>query len=71
MNACIENSKFPSKLKYAELCPLFKNTDNLLKENYRPVSILTAISKIHEDLMNDQLYTYFEDIAVSPYLPNS
>ena len=62
MNACIENSKFPSELKYAELSPLFKKSDNLLKENYRPVSILTAISKIHEDLMNDQLYAYFEDI---------
>ena len=33
MNACIENSKFPSELKYAELSPLFKKTENLLKEN--------------------------------------
>ena len=41
---------------------LKKKPDNLLKENYRPVSILTAMSKIHEDLMNDQLYAYFEDI---------
>ena len=62
MNTCIKNSKFPSEMKYAKLSPLFKKTDNLLKENYRPVSILTAISKIHEDLMNDQLYAYFEDI---------
>ena len=62
MNACIENSKFTSEMKYAELSPLFKKTDNLLKENNKPVSILTAISKIHDDLMNDQLCAYFEDI---------
>ena len=33
MNACIENSKFPSEMKYAKLSPLFKKTDNLLTEN--------------------------------------
>ena len=59
MNTYIENSKFPYEMKYAKFSPLFKKTDNLLKD-YRPVSILTAIQKIHEDLMNDQSYAYFE-----------
>ena len=62
MNACIENSKFPSEMKHAELSPLFKKIGNLLKGNYRPGSILTVLSKIHDDLMNDQLYAYLEDI---------
>ena len=63
MNVCIIIlTDYPSEMKFAELTPLFENTDNLLKDNYRPVSILTAISKIHKDMMNDQLYAYFEDI---------
>ena len=40
-------------MPYAGMSPLFKKTDNLLKESYRPVSILTVISNIHADVMND------------------
>ena len=32
MNARIENSMFPSEVKYAECSPLFRKTDDLLKE---------------------------------------
>ena len=49
-------------MKYVELSPLFKKTIYRKKIIYKPVSILTAISKVHEDLMNDQLNIYFEDI---------
>ena len=36
--------------------------DNLNKTNYRPVSVLTVVSKLHEDVMNDQLREYFVNI---------
>ena len=39
-------SCFPDTLKYAEVAALFKRLDNLNKENYRPVSVLTALSKV-------------------------
>ena len=39
----------------------FTKGDNL-KTNYRPVSILTVMSKLHEDVMNDQLWEYFVNI---------
>ena len=32
------------------------------KENYRPVSILSNLSKIYEKLMYNQLYEYFDNI---------
>ena len=32
------------------------------KENYRPVSILSNLSKIYEKLMYSQLYEYFDNI---------
>ena len=46
-------------MKFAELSPVFKKDDNLSKDNYRPVSVLTAVSKIYESVMNDQLSDHF------------
>jgi len=59
INSCIEQSIFPQSLKDAEVSPIFKKGDNLLKENYRPVSVLTATSKIFESIMCDQLLEFF------------
>ena len=55
MNTCISRSEFPAVLKCAELNPIYKKKDNLAEENYRPVSVLTALSKIYESSLNDQL----------------
>ena len=63
----IHNKKFPSKLKCADLTPIFKKLDSTLKENYRPVSILPVVSKIFERLMQNQMKDYI-DKYLSPYL---
>ena len=63
----LHNKKFPSKLKLADLTPIFKKLDTSLKENYRPVSILPVVSKIFERLMERQMKNYIE-IHLSPYL---
>ena len=62
-----ENRKFPSKLKYADLTPIFKKLECVLKENYRPVSILPVVSKIFERIMQKQMKAYIEKY-LSPYL---
>ena len=48
INVCIQRSVFPDTLKLAEVTPVFKKGDTLLVSNYRPISILTCISKIFE-----------------------
>ena len=63
----IKNKKFPSKLKCADLTPIFKKLDSTLKGNYRPVSILPVVSKIFERLMQKQIKDYI-DKHLSPYL---
>jgi hypothetical protein len=42
----IENNCFPDKLKEAQVTPIFKKSDPLMKTNYRPVSVLPIFSKI-------------------------
>ena len=45
INTTISASTFPSKLKKAQVTPLHKTNDPMLKSNYRPVGILTIPSK--------------------------
>ena len=59
VNNSISMSTFPDQLKCAELSPLYKKEDNLNKKNFRPVSILTGISKLYESVVNDQLLEFF------------
>ena len=49
-------------MKYAELNPIYKKSDNMYKGNYRPVSVLTTLSKVYESVMNEQLLKYFLEI---------
>ena len=66
-NESIRSSVFPSELKHAEVAPVFKKSDNMKKGNFRPVSILTCISKIFESLMSDQILQSMQRV-LSQYL---
>ena len=43
-NEMIEEGIFPNNLKCADVSSLFKMGDTMCKENYRPISLLPAIS---------------------------
>ena len=49
-NTGIDNNTFPPTLKLAEIKPIYKKDDRCNKENYRPVSLMLAVSKILEKL---------------------
>ena len=61
-NNCVDKGVFPDDLKHADVTPIHKKKDKSDKTNYRPVSILSNISKIYEKLIYNQLYDYFDDI---------
>jgi hypothetical protein len=61
-NKCVTSSNFPTQMKLADICPVFKKKDNLDKENYRSVNLLTTISKLFERILSDQLMVYFIEI---------
>ena len=55
----IMQSQFPTKWKYAKVLPLHKKLDTLQKKNYRPVAILSPLSKVLEKIIYEQVYRYF------------
>ena len=61
-NNCISYSIFPNSFKNAIITPVHKKGAKMSKDNYRPVSILSKISKIYERLMFKQISEYFEPI---------
>ena len=58
INNSIYQNKYPEYAKKAEVTPLYKKSDQLAKENYRPLSILTSTSKIFEGILCDQLLSF-------------
>ena len=60
INECINQCVFPQSCKFAEVSPLFKKGDSLSKSNYRPVSILPALSKIIEGILCEQVMSHLE-----------
>ena len=66
INKSIECCLFSNKLKLADISTVFKTGDENEKSNYRAVSILPAISKIHKRLLFYQINQYF-DLKLSKY----
>ena len=60
INQVLNTGTFPDKLKIAKVIPIFKKGDPSLFENYRPISLLPAISKVVEKIIALQLSSYFE-----------
>ena len=60
INQSLFSGIFPDRLKIAKVIPLYKNNDESEEnfQNYRPISILTALSKVFEKVMNLQLTQY-------------
>ena len=61
INQSIQTGIFPNKLKLARVLPIYKKNDNMILDNYRPVSVLPSISKVFEKVIYNQLYQYFDD----------
>lgn len=56
---CFSQGIFPTPLKLSIIHPIYKDGDRNDVNNYRPISILTSISKIMEKIINKRLINYF------------
>lgn len=60
INLSFKTGIFPSKLKIAKVTPIYKTGDVKETNNYRPISILLAFSKIFEKCIASRLTNYLE-----------
>jgi hypothetical protein len=58
VNSSMQMSSFPSPWKRALICPIPKTRRPLSPTDYRPISLLPAMSKILERVVYDQVLTY-------------
>ena len=58
-NRSLSEKAFPDCWKLAHVLPLFKKEDPSLSCNYRPVSLLSCVSKIMERIIFKHVYNYF------------
>ena len=67
INRSIATSTFPSAWKLARVIPIHKCGDRSNLSNFRPISILSALSKIMEKVVSNQLFSYLvENHVLSP-----
>ncbi len=54
----------PSKMKLAKVIPIFKSGNNKIFNNYRPISLLPAFSKLLEKAMAKRLVGFIENFNI-------
>ena len=59
-NLSLSTGVFPQNMKIARVIPIFKKGDRTLFNNYRPISILPAFSKIVEKIVATKLIKFLE-----------
>ena len=60
-NLCIQKSYFPNALKQAKIIPLFKSGNKEDPCNYRPISILSPVSKLFEKHLYNSISKHIKD----------
>lgn len=55
INHCISSNCFPDNLKVAKVLPLYKKDNPSDINNYKPISILAAFSKIFKKVLAAQI----------------
>lgn len=60
-NRIIDSGKFPILFKNAKVTPVYKKGDKTEATNYRPISVLSTLSKLIERHISKQLYEYLTD----------
>ena len=59
--SCLENGKFTSLWKKANVVPAFTKNNKQELKNYRPISLLPVSGKIFERLLHDSMFKFFTE----------
>ena len=61
INSSLSSGVLPDKLKISKIVPIHKSDDASLVQNYRPTSILPALSKIFERAVYNRIFQFLTD----------
>ena len=60
-NMCLKEFCFPDCWKVSSVVPVFRNVgEGSTAKNYRPVSLLSVVSKVIEKLVNNRIANHLE-----------
>ena len=60
INRCLEMAVFPTPEKCSKITPIYNTGLRTMMDSYRPISVLPAISKVLERVVNKQMYDNLE-----------
>ena len=64
-NKCLKESCFPDGWKVSSVVPVFKNVgERSTVKNYRPVSLLSVVSKVFEKLVNKRIVDHLRNCGL-------
>ena len=64
-NKCLKEPCFPHCWKVSSVVPVFKNVgERSTAKNYRPVSLLSVVSKVFEKLVNNKISYHLENCGL-------
>ena len=61
LNLSLSSGAFPDSWNFARVAPIFNEGPSDKRSNYRPISVLPAVSRLFEKLVYDQLYRYLDE----------
>lgn len=59
-NKSITEGKIPDDMKHADIIPIYKNGSKHELSNFRPIALLTCLSKVLEKIIYKRLYNFWE-----------
>ena len=63
-NKCLKEPCFPDYWNVSSVVPVFKNVGEMsTAKNYRPVSLLSVVSKVFEKLVNNRIVDHLENFV--------
>ena len=60
INTSIDQEIFPKQWKISRVCPIPKTDNPTSIKDYRPISVLSVLSKVYEHVILDQLCSFIE-----------
>ena len=60
INLSLRTGHFPDKFKVAKIVPIYKDSDQHEFNNYRPISLLSSLSRLLESIVSFQLTSFAE-----------